>query len=183
MTCCDYNERNVLGKTSVIVSPPPADYNHEDYRDQIILRAQETRAAFSHTVVIQFSNWWTQGAYDYLHAALAGCADAGVGIGGPDIHPDSSIEAYADYCPNSGIVPLGCAAQTSSYNGDWTVEELFDWGVSLWPDGLCLNYFFWLRRQDDAAAFHFDPDVIDHVNAMDGAVYSTACPANIAPCG
>jgi hypothetical protein len=152
-----------------------ADDYVQAYKDMLLA----ARTAFPSTVIIQETNWLPYPAEE-LRAKMEGffayCESIGVGVGGPDLYPDSQrdarqnrVAAYEFFPRWAGRIPLASDVQRPQYEGKfWYDGELVSLGsftpqgiLDMGIDTLKLNYIFWSRQDGDPSLrFEFKRDVI-----------------------
>lgn len=115
----------------------------ENYLEAVKQNIKALAGAFPNTVKVQYINWGPAGAND---AWAAYGASLGVGVGGPDVHPNRNIPSYPIWKKMSGQVPVGAAVQFEDYyvtpkshqSGLLDVRDSF-----AFVRELKLHYLFW----------------------------------------
>lgn len=121
----------------------------ERFYDNLLTVDREMRRAFPNTVTLQFINFPRSILKDFI----GGLAEAGVGLGGPDIFLEEHglLNGVYPYYPRlAGTIPLAPSVQHENYytrrHGGApdapSVEELYRFA----RDELKANYLFWTRR-------------------------------------
>ncbi len=124
-----------------------ADYDANQYVNELNFTSYALATAFPNTVKIMYLNW-IAGAGDIgskLSEVAAFAKVNGVGIGGPDVHPDVQIPSYALYPALANDVPLMTDIQWSNFEhvfpqGD--TDQLFNFALS----ELHVSYICWKLR-------------------------------------
>ncbi|MEE4608954.1 MAG: hypothetical protein V2L15_08700, partial [Desulfobacteraceae bacterium] len=130
------------------VAPISGDLQ-KHYFDNLLEIHREMRRVFPNTVTLQFVNYPRSILKDFI----GGLAEAGVGLGGPDIFPEDPglVRGVYPYYPKlAGTIPLAPSVQHENYYTRRhrgppdapSVEELYRFG----RDRLKANYLFWTRR-------------------------------------
>jgi len=120
-------------------------YTPESYTDAIKQNMLSLKQSFPHTVTFQYINW---GPANAIPTWTAYAKQIGVGVGGPDVHPDrDSIPGWAATKELAGTVPVAGAVQFEDYFKKPTVENsgiIDPWATYKYArDDLHLNYIFW----------------------------------------
>lgn len=172
------------------------DYNIErfdpaDYITALKQRLASAKKAFPTSVVIQETNWLPGASKEQMADFFQFCKEEGVGIGGPDLIPDTEriperprIPAYEFFPKYAGEMPLASDVQSPQYQGyvgnkiigTLTTEGIYDMGVNT----LKLNYIFWGVCDWKNTNFTFSRDVIPYIKYMKGKI-NTKCPVNLKP--
>jgi len=135
---------------SALGPKPGADFTMRKYADQLNLDADALAEAFPGKANFLYLNWGLNGRNDsgvsLMREVATHAAVVGVGIGGPDVHPDVDIPAYPLYPLVSATVPTMIEVQYSDYDhvspaGD--TEQLFDFAVNT----LGVSYIAWQERK------------------------------------
>lgn len=150
-----------------------------------------TKAAFPHTVVIQYINYPER----FLPRFVDTLQSAGIGIGGPDVYQnDTYLEqgAYSFYPGVSGVVPIGVSVDYNNYQSSGggasldkpSIGSIFNFAV----DKLEPNYMFWLRRtREPLNGSNYWQDVLDYFGKSDWQAdpaggLNAACPKSFLKC-
>jgi len=126
--------------------------NHPDYDpQQYVVELQNTidalAQAFPSKLGVLYINWIYQVGSSAVALLIEYAASQGVGVGGPDIHPDVAIPSYPAFPVVACDVPVMMDVQFSNFShvdppGD--TEQLFAFGV----DNLGASYLCWLVHAD-----------------------------------
>jgi len=145
---------------SATANQPGSDFDVYEYARQLELDADAMAEAFPGRANFLYLNWGlgqrrADGTSLMRDVALH-AASVGVGIGGPDVHPDVDIPAYPLYPLVAATVPTMVEVQYSDYDhtavpGD--TEQLYDFAVN----SLDVSYIAWQPRPP-------------YVDAMEGTV-------------
>lgn len=154
-------------------------YRTNDYITAYITLLTRARKAFRNSVIIQeLNDLPSTGAVDEITMAdfVAACADIGVGIGGPDLYPDTQrnpkrrrIASYDFYTDYAGKIPLACDVQYPECAGKMWYQGNVTWFGNFTPQGLLdmgintlrLNYIFWCAvEKTPQTRFGFTRDVL-----------------------
>ncbi|MFQ5352260.1 MAG: hypothetical protein ACE5D3_04220, partial [Candidatus Binatia bacterium] len=152
------------------VSELGPEFTPEGYATELGLRIDALADAFPDTVTALYLNWLKGANATALFDALTAHArERHVGIGGPDVEPNTAIAAYPYYPLYHGISPIMVEVQWPNYD---TVEPPGDTDALLRfaIDDLRVNYICWQLRSgfetkvqatvaspDFAAEFPVDP--------------------------
>lgn len=133
------------------------DYNAENYFNELTLTINTLAKAFPDKVKVFYLNW-LPGMTNKLSDLALHAANQGVGIGGPDVHPDTLIPSYGLFSPLSGNVPLMTDVQYSNYEhvspaGD--SDQLLSFATTV----LNVDYICWRLRK---AYIHNITETINH---------------------
>jgi len=121
-----------------------SDYTPEAYAEQLKLTAETLAQAFPDRPKFLYLNWLPYGS-DYLESVARHALAHGVGIGGPDVHPDVAMPSYPLYSMVARAVPVMVDVQWSDYMhttppGD--TEALFEFATKK----LSVSYICWQYR-------------------------------------
>ncbi len=176
-------------ETALPVNPAAArGLTNEAYIAGLKARLVNARAAFPASVVLQETNWLAPD--DRALADFARfCVRAGVGMGGPDLIPDSEraaarprIPAYGLFQRCAGRMPLGCDVQWPEFvgrTGNREIGRLTPGGIfAMGVDTLGLNYIFWGVCDGKGLNFTFRGGVLPLLKSRQGRI-NTARPANL----
>lgn len=183
-------------ETAMIGGPAVPDLTLDTLMPALRARLIAARKAFPHCVVIQETNWLINGVGDWASQkkAMADlfqfCYENGMGVGGPDLIPDSQrdparprILSYEYFPKYAGKMPLGCDVQKPQYMGrvgalklgNFTPEGIRQMGL----DTLKLNYFFWSTQDESGLRFTLSGDVLPMLK-REGAKVNAELPENLA---
>ena len=183
-------------ETALIGGPASPDLTLETLMPALRSRLIAAKKAFPHCVVIQETNWLISGVGDWASQkkAMADlfqfCCENGMGVGGPDLIPDSQRDAarprilsYEYFPMYAGKMPLASDVQKPQYQGrvgalklgDLTPEEIYRMGL----DTLRLNYFFWSTQDEPGLRFTLSGDVLPMLGREGFKVHAER-PANLA---
>jgi hypothetical protein len=160
------------------------NFSKSKYLASLKQRLYAAKQAFPHSVVIQYVNYL---AKKDLEAFIRFCYETGIGIGGPDLVPDTGrhkhkarIPAYQYYPSYAGKMPFGMAVQSPNFThkkGVFTLDAFWDMGIRT----LKLNYIFWNSVEGKQFTHSFSRDIAPYIKKKSGKI-NTVCPENIAPC-
>ena len=160
------------------------DFTDEKYLEALKLRLNAAKRAFRQSVVIQYVNYMEK---DRLEKLIQFCYKIGVGIGGPDLVPDSGrakgkerIPAYEYYPLYAGRMPLGAAVQLPNFtrkNGNFDLDKFWEMGLNT----LKLNYIFWALVEGRQYTHSFRRDIEPYIKNKDGEI-NDKCPENLIKC-
>jgi hypothetical protein len=150
----------------------PEGFSFVSYVDGVKANMTAARAAFPHSVVIQYANFmpgewlpWTD--HGYLKAIYACANETGVGVGGPDLLPHRKGQQNHSYpliTARGANVVAGVAVQDNNLDDkdpatkkQVTVDELYRFA----RDRLRLDYIFWGTEEP-----HYSKDVLPYLSAL-----------------
>jgi hypothetical protein len=159
--------------------------------------ALAAKAAFPHTVVMQYINYPTSA----LPTLVSSLKNAGIGVGGPDVLTEDTGLINGSYPYIKGVanqVPIGMAVQYEDYSARYHGGPYNPPGIpSLYQfsqQQLQTNYIFWLRRTAESASasndYHASNYYQDLLNYMSTITWtanpagglSTTCPSMLSAC-
>ncbi|MBL4653716.1 MAG: hypothetical protein JKY53_12775 [Flavobacteriales bacterium] len=124
-----------------------SDYDATQYVNELNFTSYALAKAFPNTVKVMYLNWIPgSGSIESKLSEVAAYAKVnGVGIGGPDVHPDVKIPSYDLYPTLANDVPLMTDIQWSNFEhvfpqGD--TDQLFNFALS----ELHVSYICWKLR-------------------------------------
>ncbi len=164
-------EAVMLSEDSMEHSPGYSDagYVRESKRGMTALAK-----AFPHTVVFKSLNWGPGIPELFAHASTLG-----IGVGSPDLTPESASWAYPHYPKYAGKIPLQISLRDprviDSMRAGVTVAGLYDFAVTQ-PKGLHVNYIVW--DQTEHPEISFQHQILPLIDARKG-VTNARCPAAI----
>lgn len=167
-------EAVMLQEDAVIVDGTNmGQYSRRSYTDQQKRGMAGLAKAFPNTIVYKFLNWGpnTDELFEYAY-------QLGIGIGGPDLIPDSKNYAYPNYKKYAGKMPLEISVQSPGINKyirhGGTLEKVYDFGTTD-PDGLRVDHLVWDPAEDSVISFK--KQILPLINARKG-ITNTTQPSN-----
>jgi hypothetical protein len=166
--------------------------NHlNDYLNGMMNVVLAAKAAFPHTVVLQYINWPVQP----IPGMIAQFKTAGIGVGGPDVfvNDEGLINGSYPYIKSvSGVLPIGMAVQYGDYSQKSGNGQIDPPGIpALYhfaQQELKANYIFWMRRTKEPwNGSDYHQDLKNYLGTINWAVdpaggLNTACPAMLKNC-
>ncbi|WP_045226628.1 hypothetical protein [Methyloterricola oryzae] len=149
-------------------------YSSRGYTDQEKRGMDALAASFPNTQVFKFLSWGPNVGELFAYAKKLG-----LGVGGPDLVPDSKTFSTSFYTQYSGKIPLHISSQDPRVNQyieqGGSVERMLDFAISD-PAGLHVNYIIW--DQPNYPNFSYKRDILPLLEARQGYI-NTGCPTSI----
>ncbi len=149
-------------------------YSSRGYTDQEKRGMDALAASFPNTQVFKFLSWGPNVGELFAYAKKLG-----LGVGGPDLVPDSKTFSTPFYPQYAGQIPLHISSQdprVKQYiDQGGSVERMLDFAITD-PAGLNVNYIIW--DQPDYTNFSYKRNILPLLEARQGYI-NTGCPTSI----
>lgn len=149
-------------------------YSSRGYTDQEKRGMAALAASFQNTQVFKFLSWGPNVGELFAYAKKLG-----LGVGGPDLVPDSKTFSTPFYTQYAGQIPLQISSQdprVKQYiDQGGSVERMLDFAITD-PAGLHVNYIIW--DQPEYSDFSYKRNILSLLEAQQGYI-NTGCPTSI----